>query len=280
MRRLNHLHRLSQLTLVMACVAFATACSSSTDARRSQTSDGPSPGTPKPPTLGRVSDRCGAPQSDVPLIRFASDDAVKLVGFEVGRGDVGVVLGHQYPSDLCDWWPYAASNSSIGLRLLAFDFRCYGDSACPGGVESEELLRDISAAAIRLRVLGAQRIFYMGASMGGTLAFAAGGNLSNLFDGVINLSGGGDFADVVGSRYVDAPEFAPRVRVPLLSIVARDDPNISVAEARREIEAVPGQDKRLVVLPGSAHGVMLFTTGADEATRVDRIVRGWISERL
>ena len=223
-----------------------------------------------------MSDRCGDPQSDVPLIRLATSDGIELVGFEVGRGDLGIVLGHQYPSDLCDWWAYAESKARAGMRLVAFDFRCYGDSPCPQGAASQELLRDIEAAALHLRSNGAKRLFYMGSSMGGTLAFAVGEKLSRLFNGVINLSGGGDFANLVGSRYVDGPKFAPGVRVPLLSILARDDPNISVSQVRREFDAAPVKEKRLVLLPGSAHGVTLLGADTGGATPVARTIEAWI----
>jgi pimeloyl-ACP methyl ester carboxylesterase len=229
--------------------------------------------------LGLVSDRCGDPQSDTPLIHLVASDGIELVGFEVGRGNVGIVLGHQYPSDLCDWWTFAESKARDGVRLVALDFRCYGESPCPQGAASQELLRDIEAAALRLRSDGAKSLFYMGASMGGTLAFAVGDKLSRLFDGVVNLSGGGDFANLVGSRYVDAPRFAPRVRVPLLSILARDDPNISVSQVRRELEAAPVNDKRLVLLPGSAHGVTLLEADGDGATPLTGTVEAWIRAR-
>jgi pimeloyl-ACP methyl ester carboxylesterase len=213
------------------------------------------------------------------LIHFPASDGVELVGFEVGRGDVGIVLGHQYPSDLCDWWTFAESKAGDGLRVAAFDFRCYGESECPDGAASEELLADIEAAALRLRSDGVKSLFYMGASMGGTLTFAVGDELSGLFNGVINLSGGGDFAKLVGSRYVDAPKFAPGVRVPLLSILARDDPNIPVSQVRREFDAAPVIDKRLVLQPGSAHGVALFGPDTPGATRLAQIVEAWIRAR-
>lgn len=273
----NRRHR--QVTLAVLCIALSTACSSSNEAPRSQTPAQSSTEPTSPAPLGFVSDRCGSPESDVALVRFAASDGVELVGFEVGRGDVGIVLGHQYPSDLCDWWTYAESNAGDEVRVLALDLRCYGDSACPQGAASEELLRDIAAAAHTLRAGGAKRLFYMGGSMGGTLAFAVGAKLANLFDGVINLSGGGDFADLTGSRYVDAPEFAPRVRIPLLSVVARGDSRNSVGSVRREFDAVPAQDKQLVVLPGSAHGVTLLETGTVGAARLARLVQAWIRAR-
>jgi pimeloyl-ACP methyl ester carboxylesterase len=78
---------------------------------------------------------------------------------------------------------------------------------------------------------------------------------------------------------VDAPRFAPSVRVPLLSILARDDPNISVSQVRRELEAAPVNDKRLVLLPGSAHGVTLLEADGDGATPLTGTVEAWIRAR-
>jgi len=55
-------------------------------------------------------------------------DRVRLYAIEAGHGPTAVVLAHEYPADLCGWLPYVRTLTAAGLRVLAFDFRNYGDS--------------------------------------------------------------------------------------------------------------------------------------------------------
>jgi len=38
---------------------------------------------------------------------FEATDGTLLDGAFVGSGSSGVVLAHEYPADLCGWWPFA-----------------------------------------------------------------------------------------------------------------------------------------------------------------------------
>jgi alpha-beta hydrolase superfamily lysophospholipase len=71
----------------------------------------------------------------------------------VGRGPVGVVLAHQYPSDLCGFWPFATYLAKRGLRAFAIDLRCFGRSACPEGEAKGRVVDDLGAAAAEARAL-------------------------------------------------------------------------------------------------------------------------------
>jgi hypothetical protein len=48
------------------------------------------------------------------LLRFPAADGTQLDGVLVGSGPAGVVLLHQYPADLCGFWPYAVYLSKRG----------------------------------------------------------------------------------------------------------------------------------------------------------------------
>ncbi|CAN5552005.1 hypothetical protein BH20ACT23_BH20ACT23_21720 [soil metagenome] len=241
-----------------------------------QTSASPSPVDSTP---ADAAERCGDSATTADTVRLVAGDGTGLAAAHAGSGKVGVVLGHQYPSDLCDWWFYASHLAGSGFNVVAIDFRCYGESECPEGGASGDLLADIEAAIEYLRGAGAERIFYMGASMGGTVAYAAGSKLSRWLTGAINLSGGGDFTTLTQSPFVDAPRFAPGVEVPFLSVAARGD--LPGNMLRSDFEAVPESDKQLVMLPSIyGHGVaMLLGDTAGEWSRLDRTIRSWLRHR-
>ena len=48
-------------------------------------------------------------------------DGTSLDGVLVGSGPAGVVLVHQYPSDLCGFWPFADYLAKRGLRAFAIE---------------------------------------------------------------------------------------------------------------------------------------------------------------
>jgi pimeloyl-ACP methyl ester carboxylesterase len=66
-------------------------------------------------------------------IRFRTSDGLDLSGAVVESGPIGAVLIHEYPLDLCGWWPYARYLSRHGVHTLLFDLRCFGSSPCSEG---------------------------------------------------------------------------------------------------------------------------------------------------
>jgi ferredoxin len=76
----------------------------------------------------------------------------------------------------------------------------------------------------------------------------------------------------------DAAAAAPKLRVPVLFIAADDDPPFDDA-ARALYKAVPGHDKRLLVLEGGGHGTSLVEFG-DQAPRVRRQLARFLQATL
>jgi pimeloyl-ACP methyl ester carboxylesterase len=159
-----------------------------------------------------------------------------------------VVLGHQSGSDLCEWLPRARVLARQGRQVLAFDF---GPAA--------HISQDMAAAAAELRRRGAARLVLVGSSMGGTAAIAAAARITPPVAGVVSLSGSEEY------QGTDAAAAAPRLRLPVLFVAAEDDPPFDDA-ARALYKAVPGHDKRLLVLEGGGHGTSLLEFG-DQAPR-------------
>jgi alpha-beta hydrolase superfamily lysophospholipase len=263
------------LTLVVLA-----ACSSGSPAAvpsATATSLAPVP-SPTPAQLEPLADRCGSPEESSSVMWFRSGDGTRLDGAEIGSGPVGVVLGHQYPAELCGWWPFAVYLARHGMHVFLFDFRCLGESECTaqGGDGSD--VDDMLAAAGELRSRGARRIFLMGASLGGTVAMMAGGRLEPPPAGVVSFSGEADLGYLAGgSTRLDALSAVPRLRAPFLQIMARQDTAVSVADARR-LEARAGSpDKRLIVLPAPfGHGWNIVTGGDGSPTSIAPTVLHWV----
>jgi pimeloyl-ACP methyl ester carboxylesterase len=202
--------------------------------------------------------RCGAPEVEATLLRFPAADGTQLDGVLVGRGPAGVVLVHQYPADLCGFWPYAVYLSQRGLQAFAIDLRCFGVSACPQADDAKSrLVDDVAGAVAVLRAHGAKRIALLGASMGATTALLAGAALRPPVAAVVSLSTGKfDLSTLLGgSTPLDTYSAARRLSVPVLFAVARGDSGVPVAQVQALYRMAPSRDKQLVILGGSSSGL-------------------------
>jgi alpha-beta hydrolase superfamily lysophospholipase len=198
-----------------------------------------------PPALAT---RCGddAEGVDAKRIWFRASDGALLDGAEVGDGDVGIALAHESPSDLCPWLPFAKTLADHGYRAFAFDFRGSGSSPAQFGPRATRNDLDVVAAASELRRLGAKKVFLVGGSFGGAAVLAAAPSVDPPPAGVISLSG--------EPQLLDAMQSAPRLKAPLLVLIARNDGYSSVADNRRLVRAAGSTDKELEVYPGDWHG--------------------------
>jgi pimeloyl-ACP methyl ester carboxylesterase len=231
--------------------------------------------TSTPAALQQPADRCGDPDTPAKLVSLTTSDGLKLDGASVGDGDLGVVLLHEYPADLCGWWEYANYLADRGMRALAIDMRCLGKSEC-GERGTAGAVADVRAAMEELRREGAKRVAIVGASYGGAIAVVAGARLAPA--AVVDLSGERSLQGLVpGYDDVDSLAAAPRLRAPALFVVARADHYTPVADMRRVYRAAGSREKRLVVLPAEAgHGLAtlygLETDWSPTAARVARFL--------
>jgi dienelactone hydrolase len=166
----------------------------------------------------------------------------KLHAAVLGRGATGVVLANESDLDLCSWLPFAKTLRARGYHVLLFD---YGFGAPQ---------KEVAAAAGELRRLGTKRVVLVGASEGAKASILAAGSAQ----AVVALS---------PERFLkgaDIEAAAKKVTVPALVAVSQHDP-YSAADAPAVEAALGSQRKRLVTVPGDAHGVAL-TRGAPAAT--------------
>jgi pimeloyl-ACP methyl ester carboxylesterase len=235
----------------LLAVALLAACAGS-PARHGSTSATAAPGVTLP--LEQPATRCGPPAARATLLRFASSDGVQLSGAMVGSGGAGVVLVHEYPADLCGFWPYAVYLAHKGLRALALDVRCYGRSSCPQGDQARgHVADDVAAAVAELRRQGATRVALLGASMGATAVLVAGTRVRPPVAAVVSLSGEPDLTGLIGLP-LDAGAAVGHLSAPTLYVVATGDGEVSVAQTRTMYRATEAADKRIEVLSGASAG--------------------------
>lgn len=180
-------------------------------------------------------------------VHFAVQDGGVVYADVYGAGARGIVLAHGARFDKASWKREATELAEAGFRVVAIDFRGYGQSrggpnAKPG---MDDMYMDVLAAVRYLRENGATSVAVIGGSMGGGASANA----------VVHAKAGEiDRLVLLAPAPIEAPE---RVTGPKLIITAADDP---ITPKVRELYAKAPEPKRLEVLDGSAHAQFLLTT--------------------
>lgn len=255
--------------MIRGRIAAAAACAATAAGALGGCGDGDRAGVrsataPRPAALVMTppSARCGRPNLPSRPLRFRAPDGTMLDGALVGTGARGVVLVTDRGVNLCGWWPYATYLARRGVRVLLFDGRCSGRSACPAALRARgrgEL--DVVAAVRVLRRLGVQRVGIAGASYGGTLGLVAAARIRPPVDAVVSLAGPpSTFRHLGRGRRLDAGRAISRVTARVLLVVGRDDPRVSARDLRGLAQRAGGRIHRVMVVPSRpGHGWRLLT---------------------
>jgi pimeloyl-ACP methyl ester carboxylesterase len=202
-------------------------------------------------------------------VSFPTTDGGTVSADTYGAGERGVVLAHGGRFNKGSWEKQAQALAAAGFRVLAIDFRGYGQSRGPGDTDpmSAPLQLDVLAAVRYLRKSGAKTVSVVGASMGG----GAAGDASILSEaGEINRL---VFLGAAPNRP------AEKLKAASLFIVARDDANADgprLPRIRAQYEKAP-EPKELIILDGSAHAQFLFQT--DRGEKVMREILRFLSAK-
>ena len=202
-------------------------------------------------------------------ISFPTQDGGLVCADLYGEGDRGIVLAHGGRFNKASWEPQAEEMAKAGFRVLAIDFRGYGQSRGPGMSDplSAPLHFDVLAAVRYLRQTGAKTVSVVGASMGGGAAADASIEAEpSEIDRLVLL------AAVVGGP----PE---KLKGRKLFIVSRDDTRgdgvVRLVKIREQFEKAL-EPKELLILDGAAHAQFLFKT--DQGERLMREILRFLSE--
>jgi pimeloyl-ACP methyl ester carboxylesterase len=200
-------------------------------------------------------------------ISFPTQDGGRVYADGYGRGERAIVLAHGGRFDKESWEKQARALATAGFRVLAIDFRGYGQSRGPGDSDplSAPLHLDVLAAVHYLQKTGAKSVSVVGGSMGG----GAAGDAS-----IASRSGEIDRLVLLGAA-PNGP--ADKLKSSTLFIVARDDANADgprLPKIRAQYEKAP-KPKELIIVDGSAHAQFLFQT--DQGERVMREMLRFLS---
>lgn len=199
---------------------------------------------------------------------FTTEDGAGITAdFYPGSSNRAIVLAHggRYGKD--SWRPQAKLLAREGYRVLAIDFRGYGNSVGPGSKDplSAPLHFDILGAVRHLRSHGAASVAVVGGSLGGMAAGDAAIHGAGEIDRIVFLGAPASLSGADVSRMGGRKFF----------IIARDDldgrGNPRLARIQSDHDRVP-PPRELLVVEGAAHAQALFAT--PESQRVfDAILR-------
>ena len=181
-------------------------------------------------------------------VYFETADGGRIVGNLYGNGDHSVVLSHGAVFNKESWDPLAKELSVDGYKVLAIDFRGYGNSL--PGREQAALHEDILAAIRYLRRDGARTVSVIGASMGGGAAARAA---------VEAREGEIDRLILLAPAPIDNPE---QMKAGKILFIASKDESLA-PRLTEQYERAP-EPKRLELLEGTAHAQHIFKTDQSE----------------
>lgn len=238
-------HRGGRARIVFACLfalallPLAAACDESTSAEPSPAVIETAQSVSRPVSIT-------SPMGKTP--RAGGEESVMLGGHVFGNGATGVILAHMRPADQTAWFPFAAMLAATGrYTVLTFDFRGFGES--PGDKDFDVVDVDLTSAYDYMRQqLHIQKVFLVGASMGGTASLVVGTRVP--VAGVVSVSSPGQFPPL------DAVAAVPQLKAPKLFIVSKDD--VPQARSQEEMFAAAPEPKDEQVYDGNAHGTDLL----------------------
>jgi pimeloyl-ACP methyl ester carboxylesterase len=201
------------------------------------------------------------------IVSFPTPDGGRVVANLYGEGSRSVLLAHGGRFNKESWDAQARKLARAGFRVLAIDFRGYGQSKGPSDATplSAPLYWDVLAGIRYLRINGAKTVGIVGGSMGGGAAADAC---------IMGAPAGVNRLVLLGANPTNSPE---RLDVPKLFIMARDDTS---GDGPRLPGVLTNYDrcpepKRLVLLEGSAHAQFIFQT--KDADRVMQEIIDFLS---
>jgi pimeloyl-ACP methyl ester carboxylesterase len=167
-----------------------------------------------------------------------TSDPTVLPAYLLGHGPDVVVASDQSDQDLCGWVPFARTLAADGFEVVLYDY-LFSD------------LGDLGRVVRRVRADGARHVSLLGASEGAKASIVDAVRLRPRVASVVSLS-----AETY-LKQLDVRRAGRRLHVPVLYLTAKGD-EFGALAAGRDLDRVTPGPHRLVVVPGTAHGVDLL----------------------
>lgn len=201
-------------------------------------------------------------------LKITTQDGAVIYADSYGKGERGVVLAHGGQFTKESWGKQAQTLVDARFRVLAFDFRGFGESPRPANSKDpyDGVQYDVLAAVRYLHDHGARTVSVVGGSFGGWAAAQAS---------IEAKPGEIDRLVLLAASPVNEPQ---KIKGRKLFIVARDDASADgprLPGIQQEYDKTP-EPKELIILDGSAHAQFLFETAQGE--RVMREILRFLSE--
>jgi uncharacterized protein len=232
-----------------------------------------------PSWLGLTTERVQIPTEDgLTLVSWVIPASTDTAGFWliICHGNAGNLSEFDRPV-------HYAGLERLGLNLLAFDYRGYGES--DGSPSESGLYRDAQAVYRYLREkrgVPADRIIVFGHSLGSAVAVDLASRVSVaavILDGALSsaIERGQELYPYIPVRWIATSRFNSlekirRVQVPKLFLHAVNDDVIPLSHGRRLFEAAP-EPKRFVELRGG-HGDAFDVDSANYYGSIERLLAG------
>ncbi len=200
-------------------------------------------------------------------VTFTTEDDIKISGNVFGTGTKWVILTHMLQADQQSWFDFAEFLKDNGYTVLTYDLRGIGRSGgsmYQKGVENIPL--DLEAALDFVRQYNPEKIFLIGAAIGGTSSLKVASK--EPVDGVVSISG---LEEYQGLSVID--EIA-NVAPPKLFIVSSGDPNVESTNKLYENSPDP---KDIQILEGNALGTSMLKDESDNSEAVKQIILDFLN---
>jgi pimeloyl-ACP methyl ester carboxylesterase len=167
-------------------------------------------------------------------------------GAVFGTGTRAVVFSNMAGRDGCDWVPVGRELAAQGFLVAVWSY---------GRAIGVDQVKELASVVQEVRRRGAAKVVLVGGSRGGCLSMLGATQIQPPVTGLAILSCAGVFNR---DDPVKTAPYAVNVRVPVLHLTAEQDYVPTLDEARADLALFPTTDKKLLTLPGAAHGAALL----------------------
>lgn len=228
--------------------------------------------------------------SGVHSISTEVDKGIAVGGrlYQAGPDAPAILFWHGNGEIAADYNPVAALYVALGITLLVFDYRGYGNSGgsptCSNLLSDAVTLFHAAMGILQDHGLAPSRVFAMGRSLGSAAAIEVASTHGDSLAGLIVESGFSDTFSLLArlgvhvSGVTEARDgFAnalkmEKVTIPTLIIHGESDVLIPSSDGRELFRSSGADDKRLELIPGAGHNDLMLVGTAQYFEAIRRFV--------